>query len=82
MGWASKEGQQPVRMLEVTLSLDGDLPFGEDCEEFGVVLGGEGVADAFGADVDGGPDAGGASTGPPDSPAWAVRRRPAALASA
>ena len=36
--------------------LDGELAGGEDLHEFGVVVGGEGVADALGADVDGGPD--------------------------
>jgi len=40
--------------------LDGELAGGEDLHEFRVVVGGEGVADAFGADVDGGPDACGA----------------------
>ena len=45
------------------VELDGDLALGEDLQEFGVVLGGEAVADAFGADVDGGPDAGGAFDG-------------------
>ena len=42
---------------------DGDLLFGEDFEKLGVVLGGEAVADAFGANVDGGPDGGGAFDG-------------------
>ena len=47
------------------------------------MLGGERVADALGADVERGPDAGGAVDGAAwISPAWAVRRRPAALASA
>ena len=45
------------------VDLDGDLLVGEDFEELGVVLGGEAVADALGADVDGGPDAGGAFDG-------------------
>ena len=40
--------------------LDGELALGEDLKEFLVVVGGEAVADALGADVDGGPDAGGA----------------------
>ncbi len=42
------------------VELEGDLAFGEDFDEVGVVLRGEGVADALGADVDGGPDALGA----------------------
>ena len=41
------------------VDLDGDLALGEDLHEFGVVVGGEGVADALCPDVDGGPDAGG-----------------------
>ena len=45
------------------VDLDGDLAFGEDLHQFFVVLGGEAVADAFGADVDGGPDGGGAVDG-------------------
>ena len=44
----------------MTLSSMGIWRLGEDLHEFGVVVGGEGVADALGADVDGGPDAGGA----------------------
>jgi hypothetical protein len=39
------------------VEFEGDLALGEDFEEFGVLRGGEGVADAFGADVEGGPDA-------------------------
>ena len=39
------------------VELEGDLALGEDFDEIGVVLGGEGVADALGADVDGRPDA-------------------------
>ena len=40
------------------VDLDGDLALGKDLHEFGVVVGGEGVADAFCSNVDGGPDAG------------------------
>ena len=39
------------------VELEGDLALGEDFEEVGVVLRGEGMADALGADVDGRPDA-------------------------
>ena len=38
------------------VEFEGDLAFGEEVEEVGVELGGEGVAEAFGADGDGGPD--------------------------
>ena len=39
------------------VELEGDLALGEDFDEVGVVLRGEGVADALGADVERGPDA-------------------------
>lgn len=39
---------------------EGDLALGEDGEELGIVDGGEGVAEALGADVQGAPDAFGA----------------------
>jgi len=39
------------------VELEGDLALDEDFDEVGVLLRGEGVADALGADVDGGPDA-------------------------
>ena len=42
------------------VELERDLALSEDFDEVGVFLRGEGVADAFGADVDGGPDALGA----------------------
>ena len=45
------------------VDLDGDLLLGEDLEELVVVLGGEAVADAFGADIESGPDGGGAVDG-------------------
>ena len=45
------------------VDLQRDLTLGEHLEELGVVLGGQGVANALGADVDGGPDAGGAVDG-------------------
>jgi hypothetical protein len=43
------------------IELEGDLALGENLDEVGVFPGGEGMADAFGADVDGGPDALGSS---------------------
>lgn len=45
------------------VQLEGDLALGQDREEVGVVLRGQGVADALGADVDGGPDGGGTGDG-------------------
>ena len=45
------------------VDFNGDLALGEDAEEVGVVLGGEAVADAFGADVESAPNRGGAVDG-------------------
>ncbi len=42
------------------VDLEGNLALGENLNEVGIFPGGESVADAFGADVDGGPDALGA----------------------
>ncbi len=39
------------------VELEGDLAFDENFDEVGIFLRGEGMADALGADVDGGPDA-------------------------
>ncbi len=62
-GWCVERGAAAGAEVGGDVDLDGDLFFGEDFEELGVVLGGEAVADAFGADVDGGPDGGGAVDG-------------------
>ena len=45
------------------VDLDGDLALGEDLHQVRVMLGGQAVADALGADVQGGPDAGGTVDG-------------------